>query len=131
MNKFLINIELTGDTKQYSTDRTFTLSLKKRNADLILEHGNVIQNPTSVSKAKSLTTTANNAPKTLTNFINNAWKECKNEFNNSGNPIKIVDIVMAKMQTFSPWPGKITGFTKDKKRANIYFFGDHNVGEHQ
>lgn len=103
------------------------MSLKNRLSDVILELCNVTTEPTSiVSKQKSIAVAT--APKTLTQFINSAWIECKKEFHGSEQPIKSDDIVMAKMRTFSAWPGRITSFTKDKKRANIQFFGTHDVG---
>lgn len=66
--------------------------------------------------------------KILTDMNNIAWKKCKEEFKASGLIIERNAIVMAKMQTYSAWPAKIEDFSKDGKRAHLYFFGTHNTG---
>lgn len=95
--------------------------------DLILEHCNLVSKPVLIEKEQK-TRAAAKAPRTLTQFINSSWIESKKNFQQSAQPIQIGDIVMAKMRTFSAWPGKVTSFTKDKKRAHIYFFGTNNAG---
>lgn len=126
LDKFIANIEFATDgKKQYSTNGTFTVSLKNRLSDLILEH--CVATPKSIL-VSPLNEGTSAAPKTLNNFINCSWRECKREFHQSGQSIKTNDIVMAKMRTFSAWPGRLTGYTKDKKRAHIRFFGTHDVG---
>lgn len=95
--------------------------------DLILEQFNSFSKPKLIEKEQRTTATGQ-APRTLTQFINSSWIECKKNFQRSVQPIKTGDIVMAKMRTFSAWPGKVTSFTKDEKRAHIHFFGTNNVG---
>merc|ERR1712071_98823 len=56
-------------------------------------------------------------------------------FSMSATPLKLGDLVWAKMKGFSPWPGKITNPPKDLKRISkppgktascVYFFGTDN-----
>lgn len=117
-------MKFAGGMKQYSTNRTFTVSLRNQLSDVILEQCNVTTKPTLKPQSKAVAT----APKTLTQFINAAWIESKKDFHGSKQSINADDIVMAKMRTFSAWPGRIVSFSKDKKRANIHFFGTHDVG---
>lgn len=115
-----------GDTKQYSKNNTFTISFKKKMNEFLLE------NTTEKSASMPLKTgfkcdfkTKSTAPKTLNTYINDAWRDCKREHLAEN---KIGDFVMAKMKTYSAWPGQVRGFTKDRKRVQIYFFGTNNIG---
>lgn len=48
-------------------------------------------------------------------------KDCQQNF-------KIGDPILAQMSGYSPWPGHVEGFTKDKKCLKCYFYGSHNRG---
>lgn len=67
-------------------------------------------------------------PKSLNSFISNAWNQCKKDFCASNQCLNLNDIVMARLKSYSAWPGFITGYTKDKRRAYVEFFGTHDVG---
>lgn len=66
--------------------------------------------------------------KTLAELSNDAWKRCKKHTKSQQIIFQIDQYVMAKMMSFSPWPAKITGFTKNRKKAYVYFFGTNNSG---
>lgn len=66
--------------------------------------------------------------KTLNDHINDAWKSCKKNFLDSNLAVNVDDIVMARMKTYSAWPGKILTLATNKKRASIHFFGTNNRG---
>lgn len=93
--------------------------VRRRLSDLVLDCCDPldkipIKNPTPIEVGKSLTT-----------LINQNWKTCKIDFNSSGHPIKLGALVMAKMASYSPWPARVDGLTKNNKRV---FFGENNVG---
>lgn len=128
-------LEIEGK-KQYSTSNTFTISFKKRLNEFLLENLSETPAPASVhainSKSKFSPTATTKlravSAKTLNSIISDTWKLCKKNFSGLNEPANIGDIVMAKLKTFSAWPGRVQGFTKDKKRAQIYFFGTDNTG---
>lgn len=63
---------------------------------------------------------------TLPQLINIAWRKCKTD--NKGAELTIGKVVISKMKGYSPWPGTVRGFTKDKKRVQFFFFGTKNNG---
>lgn len=63
--------------------------------------------------------------KTLDTLIRSAWNQCKKDFNED---LVVGNIVMAKMTGYSPWASRIEGFSKNKKKTNVYFFGTNNRG---
>lgn len=65
---------------------------------------------------------------TLTTAINNTFKIALKEVENSKTKFFVGDYVLARMKGYSPWPGKVKYFTKDKKRASIFFYGTQNNG---
>lgn len=66
--------------------------------------------------------------KTLIQLVNESWKEIVRQKKQSKIILKENDIIMAKMKGYSPWPGKIVSFSKNRKRAEVYFYGSHNKG---
>lgn len=130
--------EING-CKQNSSNNTFTFELKGRGADVRLE-SSVEQKKIQETNAKMAEPTVTSkicqtktiAPKllvkTLTVMINDAWTKSKREFKLSGLRAEQNRIVMAKMSGYSAWPGRIVDFTKNGKRAHIYFFGSNNNG---
>lgn len=64
--------------------------------------------------------------KSLAELANDAWKRCK--IQNKNKSLDVDEYVLAKMKSYSPWPAKITGFTKNRKKAYVYFYGTHNSG---
>lgn len=65
------------------------------------------------------------APKTLAAESDRAWRAAKKKNNAE---LQIGQLVVAKMRTYSPWPGQIRTFAQNGKRAEIYFFGTDNTG---
>lgn len=66
--------------------------------------------------------------KTFAELANDAWKRCKKITKSQQEIFHTDQYVMVKMASYSPWPAKITGFTKNRKMAYVYFFGSHNSG---
>lgn len=62
--------------------------------------------------------------KTLNQLIDAEWRKSKTV----GEKIEIGHIVLAKMKGYTPWPGVVRSFTKNGKRAQLYFFGTDNSG---
>lgn len=152
------SMAISGDSVQYkgknhySKSNTFNFRLKKHLSDLILECCDPVEKspiqhfaPNEVRKSlapiektapidalKSLAPVNNSTPievgKSLTALINQSWKKSKIDFKASGRSIDVGNLVMAKMATYSAWPARIDGFTKNKKRAQVFFFGTNNVG---
>lgn len=127
-----------GQSEQYSASNTFELTFKRRMNEFVLENSTEKPAPTPTSTftpaskpESSLAVKSKvraDSAKTLTALITDTWKICKRDFLALNKPALVGDIVMAKMKSFSAWPGRIEGFTKDKKRAQIYFFGTHDIG---
>lgn len=74
--------------------------------------------------------TATNRPKcpTLQNAIDASFERLRKKFAETKKTPNVGDFLMARMRGYAPWPSKITGFTKDKKTAKVYFYGSHNTG---
>lgn len=66
--------------------------------------------------------------KTIAELANDAWKLCKFNSKRTNIPLEIGQFVMAKMKSYAPWAAKITGFTQNRKKAYVYFYGTHNSG---
>lgn len=128
-------LEIKG-MKQHSSSNTFAISFRKQMNEFLLENMTDTPPPTSVPATASNTESALNlktnrkadTAKTLNNLINDAWKVCKRDYLALNKQPEIGDIVMAKMKSYSAWPDRVHGFTKDKKRVQIYFFGTHYTG---
>lgn len=79
-------------------------------------------------KKPTIAETETGSTRQLTSIISSLFKDLVKEFENTGNKLNVGDLVLAKMTGFMPWPGKITSFTKDNRRAMCYFYGSHNNG---
>lgn len=66
--------------------------------------------------------------KTVSELSNDAWKRCKSYGKSKQITLDIGQHAMAKMRSYSPWPARLTGFTKNRKKAYVYFYGSHNTG---
>lgn len=69
-----------------------------------------------------------NRKKTLAELANDAWKLCKKRSKSEETSLDVGQFVIAKMKSYSPWAAKIINFTKNRKKANVFFFGTHNSG---
>lgn len=65
---------------------------------------------------------------TLQQLIDNSFKASLKDFQNSGKQLDVGDCVIARMRGYCPWPAKITGITKDRRRIKCYFYGSHDNG---
>lgn len=96
------------------------------------EHREEMQQSTVMSKVSTVAALEKSTPKlvakTLNDHINDAWKSCKKNFLDSNLAVNVNDIVMAKMKSYSAWPGQILTLATNKKRASIHFFGTNNRG---
>lgn len=66
--------------------------------------------------------------KTVAELANDSWKRCKSHNKSKQLNLKVGQYVMSKMKSYSPWPSRLTGFTKNRKKAYVYFYGTHNTG---
>lgn len=129
------DIKLRGNTaeingkKHRSQNNTFTFEIKKDLTEIKYVECNPILQCNGQRKPQQ---TQEFEPKiiakTLTAMINDKWKQSKAEFKSKGLVIEQNAIVMAKMAGYSAWPGRIVDFTKNGKRAHVYFFGSNNNG---
>lgn len=117
--------------KHHSKNKTINLEFKKRLSSFVLE----CCDATYVEKTRQ--TLKSTEPKkgkpiamvkTLNVLINEGWTKCKRDFKSTGLSIDVGDIILAKMSTYSPWPARLKGFTSNKKRAHVFFFGESNSG---
>lgn len=120
------SLGISGDLVQYeglnhySKSHIFNFQLKKHLSDIVLECCDPVKKEDSAQEQIQV-------GKSLTALINQSWRKCKNDSKPSGHP-SLNSIVMAKMATYCPWPARVEGFTKNNKRAYVFFFGTNNVG---
>lgn len=121
----------------HSSNKAYTIELKSHGADLILENsGNqrkILMRKATVPKLTvaiipKVRQTNKPTVKSLNETINEAWKKCKAEFKLLGESIDRKNFVMAKMSGYSAWPARIDDFTKNGKRAHVFFYGSNNTG---
>lgn len=117
-----------GNEKRTAVDKTFNVKIRKRFSDLILEHCDDSILVDSKKPASQMNAITNISAKSLNSLINTSWKNCKKNFTSSNQKIKVGDIVLAKMATYCPWPSRIESLASNGKRAQVYFFGEHNRG---
>ena len=141
------NVRISGNTmeigeKKVSSTGSFHLRLKKRLSDLVLDFCHqedlpseiftrVTRNKNSAVAPVERTTvqsTSKAIAKTLTSLINDDWRKLKKENQTHQTEWTDGDVVMAKMSSYSPWPAKVEGFTANKKRMHVFFFGTNNRG---
>lgn len=131
--------QLGFDNKKYCSDsNTFNFELKMSGSDLVLGCRNVAEitghqqkvveqeviGSSAIQKIEKVTPFA----KPLNSLINEAWTKCKNNFKKTNQSIEIGSLVLAKMKGYSSWPARVEDFTKNKKRAKVFFFGSSNCG---
>lgn len=139
------DIKLKGNTakinekKHHSSNKTFAFELKRHRNEMVLEFNvqpmrkitsrcvKKVETILPQKKEKTNQTTSKPA-KSLNVMINDAWKKCKTEFKSSGLLIEQSTVAMAKMSGYSAWPARIDDFTKNGKRARVFFFGSNNIG---
>lgn len=137
--------------KYYSSGHLIEITLKRRLSELVLECCQEVPSvEISAIAPKKRTCTRNKAPiidthivaekasapkvvvKTLNSLINADWNKLKKEFQQqqSISPVVIENrhIVMAKMNSYSPWGARVEGFNANRKRVHFYFFGTDNRG---
>lgn len=130
------DIKLKGNTvetnkkKHHSSNNTFTFELKSYRKELVLEYTvqpvrkipsrcvkkaetMLLPKKQQTKQQKQINQTEPKPAKSLNVIINDAWKKCKTEYRSSG---------------YSAWPGRIDDFTKNGKRAHVFFFGSNNSG---
>lgn len=126
-----------GNESQYSKNGSFNVTLKERESkvDIKFDEQNLERDPKPVNavNAANIKTPQSAAiskcvVSTLNSLINGAWKVCKMSFRAANTPIREDDLVLAKMKSYSPWPARVDGFSKNKKRMNVYFYGTNNTG---
>lgn len=57
--------------------------------------------------------------------INTLFSNCKNNFNGT---VRIGQLILAKMKSYSPWPAKVMEIDETKKKAKVFFFGTNEHG---
>lgn len=123
-----INIKVNKNTLQFngntmkpsenkSNDVTYNLTFNVKLNKLITDQCDVIE-PSS----------KHSASKTLAAESDRAWRAAKKSQKNSNETLNIDQIVVTKMKSYCPWPAQVRAFSKNAKRAEVYFFGTHNIG---
>lgn len=115
MLNFNGNIVKPSENKSNGTTYNLTFNVKLNK--LINDQCNVIK-PSSTAFA----------PKTLAAESERAWREAKKSNKNDNEKLEIYQLVVTKMKSYAPWPAQIRLFSKNGKRAEMYFFGTHNIG---
>lgn len=137
------SIKISGKTaeinkkKHYSNDNTFNFTFKKQLNECILECCDTSKPYETRERAEGKSEATNRTEsrakpiivKTLNVLIAESWTKCKRDFKASAQSINAGDFVMAKMSTYSPWPARVNGFSSNRKRANVFFFGESNTGQ--
>lgn len=135
-NTFSINIGIKNNRLQANNVEISSVSPSVFNIDVRIKHGNLLINEQNFRAADTSPVSiipvqkqpVQHIEKTLIQLVNESWAETLREHKKSKFILKENDIIMGKMKGYSPWPGKIISFTKNRKRAQIYFYGTHNTG---
>lgn len=120
VNKNTLNFNgktIVKPSENKSNTITFNLTYNVKLNKLISDQCNVIE-PSSKPFA----------PKTLAAETDNAWRAAKKCHKNSNRKLEIDQMVITKMKSYSPWPAVIRAFSKNPKRAEVYFYGTDNTG---
>lgn len=64
---------------------------------------------------------------TLASQANEMWQKLKRQHKEKKQP-DVDEFVLAKMKSYAPWPAKIQSFSKNGKKAKVYFYGTNNSG---
>lgn len=116
-NTLNFNGNMIKPSENKSNGITYNLTFNVKMNKLITDHCNVIK-PSSKPFV----------PKTLAAQSDGAWRVAKKCQGNNNGKLKIGQFVITKMRSYAPWPGQIRTFSKNSKRAEIYFFGTDNTG---
>lgn len=97
------------------------------NIGLNLKSSNIVTYCTlnEIKQSMAINVPLKTTVKSLNQLIDIEWRSTKYA---NRDEIQLNQIVLAKMRGYSPWPGSVQGFTKNKKRAHLYFFGTNNTG---
>lgn len=119
------NVEIPSTSASPSI---FDIGIQIKHGNMMVSKSKSIAAEESIRPVKATTTSEKQMVKTLVQLANDSWKEILRKNKQSKIVFKANDIVMAKMRGYSPWPSKIISFTKNLKRAEVYFYGTHNKG---
>lgn len=61
------------------------------------------------------------APKTIAQEADTEWRRIKRQEKEKKTTFDVNQFVLAKMKSYSPWPAQIRSFTKNGKRAQVFF----------
>lgn len=104
-------------SEKKSNGIVYNLTLNVKLNELVNHQCNVIE-----SSSKPF------GPKTLAAESDGAWRAAKKTQGNNNGNLSIGQTVIAKMKSYAPWPAQIKGFSKNLKRAEVFFFGTSNSG---
>lgn len=135
-NTYSVNIDIKGDRLKANNIEISSASPLVFDIGIKINQGKMFIGESKSAAEKTArpvetlvqSTSEKHMAKTVTQLVNDTWKISVREKKQSKIILKENDIVMAKMRGYSPWPGKIISFTKNLKRAEIYFYGSHNKG---
>lgn len=132
-NDFHLEIQIRNDRIKFmSPNNCKSGDVTQLGCDLMEIESMEIQPQRITKKCSAITTVQPSGKfpraKTLYELTNDAWKRCKNIFHNQNIALEEGQYVMTKMRSFSPWPAKINGFSKNKKKVYVYFYGTNNSG---
>lgn len=106
-------------SKSNASSVTFQLEFNPKINDLIVQHCNIIDKDKVVKF---------NKPKSLASESNDKWRHVLRIHKERKIELQINQCVLAKMKSYAPWPSQIRSFSKNGKRAEVYFFGTENIG---
>lgn len=107
-----------GKQKQRIVDSTLNIEFSNK-SELKLKLNKILDDCCTISKPLV-------KPKSLAQLTEAAWRKCK--LDNKTLELENGQIVLGKMRGYSPWPARLCGFSKNKKRVQLYFFGTNNNG---
>lgn len=103
------------------SEGVFQLEIKIKQTKILIvpceEIVNPIIPPSKISKP---------FPRSLNQLISDAWSNCLREKKHAKMTLTESQFVMAKMKGYSPWPGKISSFTKNGKSTKVEMNFAHN-----
>lgn len=134
-NQFHLNFQIKNDalTIDVIGERVNSRSVQTKHDDMQVKLRRLQRKPISMAQIEGEKQSMQpvgklSRSKTIAELANDAWKLCKAQDKNRLMTFKEDQCVIAKMKSYAPWPSKILGFTKNRKKVHVYFYGTHNSG---
>lgn len=117
------NGKIVHPIENKSNSVTFNLNFNPNLNQLLNDHCNFVHKQSSQKEPSK-----KNIAKSIAELADEKWRQVKRQQQHKKKELRIGEMVLSKMRTYAPWPSKILSFSKDGKRAQVFFYGTDNSG---